>query len=845
MAPIILAAPLEGWVTPLEAVPDPVFAGRMMGDGIAIDPTGDTLHAPCAGRIVGLQATRHAVTIETESGAKILIHLGIDTVALDGRGFTTLVAVGDQVAAGDPLIRFDLDLLVREARAVVTPILLTDATGFTLTAFAPPGAITVGTPLMTLHRTAPPQEKQQQPQEPELEFGRHDDDPTIVRRTLRIDLPHGIHARPAARIAALARETRAALSIEKDGRSASARSLTGMLGLGIALGDEIAVVARGGDADAAVDALVTLLSTGLAEAPAPVARVAAVADSGPLPPGALRGVPAAPGLAVGPVQHHRNSDIDVPREGRGIAIEQAAFADARAALRADLIEQSASQKGAAREILVAHEGLLDDPDLHAATEAGIARGESAAYAWRSAIRAQADALRSGGNARLAERAGDLLDLERRLLAKLVGVTNDRHAYPAGTILVADDLLPSDLIAIADGLAGLCIARGGPTSHVAILAASMALPTLVAVGDAALAIPDGARVVLDASNGMILPTPDTQQLAQAEVEQAVTARKRADALSQAAIACHTADGTRIEVFANLGAAAEAGPAVANGAEGCGLLRTEFLFLERDTAPTVAEQHHEYQAIADALEGRPLIVRLLDIGGDKPAPYLAMAAEENPALGLRGIRVGLAHTGLLEDQLRAILAVKPIGQCRIMLPMISRVEEVRSVRLVLDRLRDELGISAAIELGIMVETPAAAVTADTLAREADFLSIGTNDLTQYTLAMDRANPAVASALDGLHPAVLRLIEQTCRGGAMRGRWTGVCGSLASDPLAVPILLGLGVTELSAAPGVVPTIKARVREVSLDACREHAREALACASATEVRALARRFASREIPA
>ncbi|RZM01577.1 MAG: phosphoenolpyruvate--protein phosphotransferase, partial [Sphingomonas sp.] len=323
-------------------------------------------------------------------------------------------------------------------------------------------------------------------------------------------------------------------------------------------------------------------------------------------------------------------------------------------MRRDIAGQSATLKGPAREILVAHEGLLDDPDLHTATQAGIARGESAAHAWRSAVRAQADALRSGGNARLAERAGDLLDLERRLLAQLIGVATERHAYPAGTILIADDLLPSDLIAIADGLAGLCIARGGPTSHVAILAASMALPTLVAVGDAALAIPDGARIVLDASNGIILPAPDVQQLAQAEVQQALTARKRADALSQAAIACHTADGTRIEVFANLGAAAEAGPAVANGAEGCGLLRTEFLFLERDTAPTVAEQHHEYQAIADALEGRPLIVRLLDIGGDKPAPYLAMAAEENPALGLRGIRVGLVHTGLLEDQLRAILA-----------------------------------------------------------------------------------------------------------------------------------------------------------------------------------------------
>ena len=844
MAPIILAAPLEGWVTPLEAVPDPVFAGRMMGDGIAIDPTGDTLYAPCAGRIVGLQATRHAVTIETAGGAQILIHLGIDTVALGGKGFTTLVAVGDDVAAGDPLIRFDLDLLVREARAVVTPILLAEAGGFTLTAIAPAGRIAVGAPLMTLQPRAATRQQSPEPEpQPEHAFG--DNDVATARRTLRIDLPHGIHARPAARISALARATIAVLTIEKDGRSASARSLTGLLGLGVTHGDRIDIIARGPDADAAVDAMVSLLATGLVEAPDPVARTAPPEGTTALPPGALRGVCAAPGLAVGLARHHHSKDVDVPHEGRGVALEQAAFTEAVQALRRDIAEQSATLKGPAREILVAHEGLLDDPDLHATTAAGIARGESAAHAWRSTIRTQADKLRADSNARLAERAGDLLDLERRLLAQLIGVSGERQVYPPGTVLIADDLLPSELIAIADGLAGLCIARGGTTSHVAILAASMALPTLVAVGATALAIPDGARIVLDASNGMVLPTPDPHQLAQAEVQQAETARKRATALSQAAIACHTADGTRIEVFANLGAASEAGPAVANGAEGCGLLRTEFLFLERDTAPTVDEQTRDYQAIADALEGRPLIVRLLDIGGDKPAPYLAMAAEENPALGLRGIRVGLAHTGLLEDQLRAILAVKPIGQCRIMLPMIARVEEVRSVRLVLDRLRDELGISAAIELGIMVETPAAAVTADTLAREADFLSIGTNDLTQYTLAMDRANPAVASALDGLHPAVLRLIDQTCRGGATRGRWTGVCGSLASDPLAVPILLGLGVTELSAAPGVVPTIKACVREVSLDACRDHAREALACASAAEVRALARRFASKEIAA
>lgn len=838
MAPIILAAPLEGWVTPLDLVPDPVFAGRMMGDGIAIDPTGDTLYAPCAGTILGLQATRHAVTIETDGGAQLLIHLGIDTVTLGGAGFTALVAAGDRVAAGDPLIRFDLDRLVCAARAVVTPILLTDASGFTLTDIAPAGPIAVGAPLMTLTPVA-------QPATPPVAPTPTGTATPTARRAVRIDLPHGIHARPAARIAALARETGAALTIEKAGRSASARSLTGLLGLGIGLGDAIDVVATGPDADAAADTLVALLTTGLTEAPDPATPIAGPRETGALPPGALSGVCAAPGLAVGTVRHHRIADVDVPVAGRGVDIEHAAFAAALDALRAEIARQSAALQGPAREILAAHDGLLDDPDLRAATDAGIARGESAGHAWRAAIRRQADALRAGGNARLAERADDLHDLERRLLATLTGSPVGHRSYPAGTILIAEDLLPSDLIAIADGLAGLCIARGGPTSHVAILAASMALPTLVAVGDAALAVPEDARVILDATGAMLLPRPDAQQIADAEAQQAETAARRADALSQATIACRTADGSRIEVFANLGAAVEAAPAVANGAEGCGLLRTEFLFLERDTAPSVEEQRHEYQAIADALEGRPLIIRLLDIGGDKPAPYLAMAAEENPALGLRGIRVGLAHSALLEDQLRAILAVRPIGQCRIMLPMVARVEEVRSVRLVLDRLRDELGISAAIELGIMVETPAAAVTADTLAREADFLSIGTNDLTQYTLAMDRANPAVASALDGLHPAVLRLIEQTCRGGATRGRWTGVCGSLASDPLAVPILLGLGVTELSAAPAMVPTIKARVREVTLDACRDHARAALACASAGEVRALAKRFASEETPA
>ncbi|MGL4301152.1 MAG: phosphoenolpyruvate--protein phosphotransferase [Sphingomonas sp.] len=836
MASIVLSAPLQGWVTALDDVPDAVFAGRMLGDGLAIDPTGDCLYAPCAGRIVSVQSTGHALTIEAENGAQILIHLGIDTVGLGGRGFTPQVRAGDRVATGDALIDFDLDLLVREAPAVITPILLVESEGYQITNRASVGPILVGAPLMMVHEVASAEGKTGESA---------DIDAATESRILRIDLPHGIHARPAARIAARARDFRATITLGKDARVASALSPTGLLALGIGHGDTITLAAQGSDGTAALDALVALISGGMDEAPAPAAPPPIAPRNADVPEGALVGVTAAPGLAIGPVRHHRAIDPEVLPMGSGVAQEQAAFTAAHAALAAEMTRQAATSHGPTRAILEAHAALLDDPALIDATRAGIARGESAGFAWRAAIRPQADALRAGGDTHLAERADDLRDLERQLLAHLLGVATSTQLYPAGTILIAEDLMPSDLIGSAEGLAGLCIAKGGPTSHVAILAASMGLPALVAIGPDVLDIADNTRVILDASNGLLHTAPSATHLAEAEAAQAKAAARRASALARAGTPCHTADGTRIEVVANLGSAAEAAPAVANGAEGCGLLRTEFLFLERDTAPTVAEQAAEYQAIADALEGRPLIVRLLDIGGDKPAPYLPIAGEENPALGLRGIRVGLAHPALLEEQLRAILSVQPTGQCKIMLPMVAQIEELRRVRALLDRLCAELGITRPVQLGIMVETPAAAVTADLLAREADFLSVGTNDLTQYTLAMDRANPAVASALDGLHPAVLRLIGETCRGGAAHGRWTGVCGGLASDPLAVPILLGLGVTELSTAPVMVPTIKALVSDVTLAACRDHAAAALACASAAEVRALARSFATKEMSA
>jgi phosphoenolpyruvate-protein kinase (PTS system EI component) len=307
--------------------------------------------------------------------------------------------------------------------------------------------------------------------------------------------------------------------------------------------------------------------------------------------------------------------------------------------------------------------------------------------------------------------------------------------------------------------------------------------------------------------------------------------RTGAASLAARPALTLDGVPVPVYANLAGVAEASHAVGAGAEGCGLLRTEFVFMDRRLAPTEEEQLKAYQAIASALEGRPLVIRTLDIGGDKPAPYLDLPHEDNPALGLRGVRTSLWRPELLRVQLRAILRVAPARGVRVMAPMVASLAEIEAVRALLEAEARALGVEVP-PLGVMVETPAAAVTSAVLAEAADFFSIGTNDLTQYALAMDRANPAVAGEVDALHPAVLRLIALACDGATARGRPVGVCGALASDPLAAPLLIGLGAKTLSAAPGMISEVKAAVRKVTRAHCAALAQTCLGAASAREVR-------------
>jgi phosphocarrier protein FPr/phosphocarrier protein len=838
MANIIITAPIQGWLTPMTAVPDPVFASGVLGDGVAIDPTGDTVLAPCDGVVTSLQSTGHAIAILTDEGVEVLIHVGVDTVALGGRAFTACVAVGDRVIRNDLLITLDLDDIVQNASAAVTPVIITSSARFSIASRAAEGLVAAGTPILTLSEQTPANADDGTAQNPSIQTDQ-------AQITVRVAMIHGIHARPAARLREATADLEAVVALIHGERSATLTSPIGIMALGVRHGDTIVVSATGRDAERAVALVAALIEDGMGERGEPLhpASSSAAVTARPISSdGRLVGVSAAPGRVIGVAHRLRVTEIVFSETATDAAGEQVAL---DAALDAVGVRLAQATIGASRDeqaILTAHAAMLTDPALAEAAASVIKAGGSACAGWRAAIREQAAALRASGDARITERVDDLLDLERRVLQQLTGTVETTGApLPADAVVIARDLLPSDVVDLARrGAVALCVEGGGPTSHAAILAATAGLPMVVALGQALDGLTDGACLIVDGDNGVVETAPDEARLTQARAQIEAEQQRIVAALAARDVPCRTRDGVRIEAFANCGSVQDARAAVEAGAEGCGLLRTEFLFLERDTQPDVPEQAAAYQAIADALAPRPLVIRLLDIGGDKPAPYLPIAAEENPALGLRGIRVGLAHPDILEAQLRAILAVDSAGPRHIMAPMIASLDELRQVRAVLDRLKAQLDVQTPVSLGVMVETPAAAMTADLLAAEADFLSIGTNDLTQYALAMDRGNPAVAAGVDGLHPAVLRLIAETCRGAARHQTPVGVCGGLASDSLAVPLLIGLGVTELSAAPARVTAIKALVTTLDAEACRAHAAAAINCASAAEVRALARKFAA-----
>ena len=402
--------------------------------------------------------------------------------------------------------------------------------------------------------------------------------------------------------------------------------------------------------------------------------------------------------------------------------------------------------------------------------------------------------------------------------------------------MAADLTPADTSGLDPAVVmGIATARGGPTSHAAVLARSMGIPAVVGLGDRLMEIEDGTTLALDGDRGLVHvdPPADAPRRHRGGPD-ALPPWPAEAARAVASTPAVTADGETIEVSANVGTPEEVAPAVAAGADGVGLFRTEFLFMDRDAMPTEDEQEAAYRLAAEALDGRPLLLRTLDAGADKPLPYLGQPAEPNPFLGVRGVRLGLARPDLLLPQLRAVVRVAADFPVRVMFPMVATADELHRALELLEEARRAVGPGTELETGIMVEVPAAALTAPALAPSVDFFSIGTNDLTQYVLAADRGNEHVAALSDALHPAVLRLIEATTIAARAHGRWVGVCGELAGDATATSLLLGLGVRELSMSAPAIGRVKQVVRSTDIPEAEALAAKALACASAAEVRAL-----------
>jgi phosphocarrier protein FPr len=661
----------------------------------------------------------------------------------------------------------------------------------------------------------------------------------------------GLHARPAARFVGVANRYESSISLSKGGAEANAKSINQVATLGVRQGDEIVITARGPDAIQALQAIQDLADDNFGdrdeELEEEIVATKTPADEPiPVDDGGMTGIAASPGIAIGPVFQYRPrlpevttySVIDTEAEWRRLEAALAEAVQEIDQLHKAAIEQVGPAKAA---IFEAHLLILQDPTLLDAVNATIVDDQiNAEAAWLAVIERTAGDYRALEDTYMQARAADVMDVGRRVLTGLMDIEPPRLEFDEPVILLAADLTPSDTARLDPALVlGLCTELGGATSHSAILARALGIPAIVGLGPSLESVPGGRKIAIDGGQGRLWLKPKPDQLTGLEEKrrQWLLDRQRAKDASRGPAV--TVDDHRVEIGANIGGPHDMIVALEFGAEGVGLFRTEFLFLDRQTAPTEEEQAAVYGEVVQAMGQRPVIIRTLDVGGDKPLPYIDLGREDNPFLGWRGIRFCLDEPELFKTQLRAILRASHGHNLKLMFPMIGALAEVRAAKSLLSEAKSELvsrnlPFNAEMEVGIMVEVPAAAASADQLATEVDFFSIGTNDLTQYVMAADRGNARVSGLANALQPAVLRLIRQTVHAAHKAGIWVGMCGELAGNAQAAPLLVGLGLDELSMSAPAIPAVKEAIRGFTLTTAREIAQNALACPSAAEVNQL-----------
>jgi multiphosphoryl transfer protein len=686
----------------------------------------------------------------------------------------------------------------------------------------------------------------------------------VAEYTFTCSLANGVHARPASAIEEVSRPFAADISIfnERTGQAANAKSVLGIVGLDIRADDRCRLVVSGDDQDEALEALERFFEQQFPSCDEPLPEVVSTRADVRLPP-----VLRSAGAVV------RGGTAVVPGIGRGRALRidrfiipemvPASGASDPAAELARLgsaIEQlsrrydrtlDAMPPGVEADVLRAHRSVARDPEFSAQIASGVRdRGRTAAGAIGDAEAYFAAMLASTGSMILRERALDIRDVCAQLVTEIYGdevASGGAEVHlTTDTICLADTMTPGQLMAIDRRyLKGIVLNQAGTTSHTVILARSFGIPTLVGVSAAETAGLDGQNIVVDADLGVLVTDLTPATLRYYDMEHRRLEGRRLRLQEMAAGPAVTADGVRIEIAANIGTAAEAAAAFAGGAEGVGLFRTEMLFVDRDRAPGEDEQFEQYRRVLAEARGRPTIIRTLDVGGDKPIPYLRLPVEDNPFLGYRAVRLYLEFETLFREQVRALVRASAFGRLKVMIPMVSTLDEVRWCRDVVAseqrRLADAgVAFDEAMQVGIMVEVPSAAFLLDRLSSELDFFSIGTNDLLQYFTAVDRANARVASLFDPANPAFLRLLKLIVTDVHAHGSWVGLCGEMGGQMEYLPLMVGLGLDEISMAAPAIAEARAELGALSAAACRSLLDEAVACSAASEVHALLARFES-----
>ncbi|CST70908.1 phosphoenolpyruvate-protein phosphotransferase [Shigella sonnei] len=566
----------------------------------------------------------------------------------------------------------------------------------------------------------------------------------------------------------------------------------------------------------------------------------------------ISGILASPGIAFGKALLLKEDEIVIDRKKISAdqvdqEVERFLSGRAKASAQLETIKTKAGETfGEEKEaIFEGHIMLLEDEELEQEIIALIKdKHMTADAAAHEVIEGQASALEELDDEYLKERAADVRDIGKRLLRNILGLKIiDLSAIQDEVILVAADLTPSETAQLnLKKVLGFITDAGGRTSHTSIMARSLELPAIVGTGSVTSQVKNDDYLILDAVNNQVYVNPTNEVIDKMRAVQEQVASEKAELAKLKDLPAITLDGHQVEVCANIGTVRDVEGAERNGAEGVGLYRTEFLFMDRDALPTEEEQFAAYKAVAEACGSQAVIVRTMDIGGDKELPYMNFPKEENPFLGWRAIRIAMDRKEILRDQLRAILRASAFGKLRIMFPMIISVEEVRALRKEIEIYKQELrdegkAFDESIEIGVMVETPAAATIAR-LAKEVDFFSIGTNDLTQYTLAVDRGNDMISHLYQPMSPSVLNLIKQVIDASHAEGKWTGMCGELAGDERATLLLLGMGLDEFSMSAISIPRIKKIIRNTNFEDAKVLAEQALAQPTTDELMTLVNKF-------